>query len=303
MVRERAQPSGEDRAFRRYIDRIMAEPLLSAAHEAALARRWRDHGDEVALAALVRPYLRLAASVARQARRHGETGELLQEASLGLMEAARRFDPDRNVRFGTFAIYWMQACVQNYLVRNWSMVRLSGSNAGRKLFFNLRRLQREQEAAAPGQGRDAINARVAARLGLSTGEVDRADMRMAAADISLDQPLGDAEGAALGDLLPDPRPSPEEVVIGTRDAAARSRWLREALQVLPPREQRILERRWLGDAEDDARPSLEILGHELGITKERVRQLENRAIERIRTTLRARENAHAPAAHPAALNG
>ncbi|MFO1060087.1 MAG: sigma-70 family RNA polymerase sigma factor [Dongiaceae bacterium] len=286
---------GEDRALRRYVDRIMAEPLLSAEREQALARRWREAGDETALGELVRPYLRLAATVARQARRYGETDELLQEASLGLMEAARRFDPERNVRFGTFAVYWMRACVQHYLVRSWSMVRLSSTNAGRTLFFNLRRLQRREEAADPGAGRDVVNARVAAALGLPVEEIERADQRLSGFDTSLDQPVGDEDGAALGDLIADPGQSPEEVVVGTRDAAARSRWLREALTQLPPREQRILERRWLADAGNEARPSLEMLGHELGITKERVRQLETRALKRIRACLQAREQV-APAA-------
>ena len=291
-MRDGAQSGGgEDRALRRYLDRIMAEPLLSPEREQALARRWRDAGDERALAALVQPYLRLAATVARQARRYGEPEELLQEASLGLMEAARRFDPDRNVRFGTFAVYWMRACVQHYLVRNWSMVRLSSTNAGRTLFFNLRRLQRREEAADPTADRDTVNARIAAALGLSVEEIERADRRLTGSDASLDQPVGQEDGAALGDLLADPGPSPEEVVVGTRDAAARSRWLREALTQLPAREQRILERRWLADAGNEARPSLEMLGHELGITKERVRQLETRALQRIRASLRAREHA------------
>ncbi|WP_029012012.1 RNA polymerase factor sigma-32 [Niveispirillum irakense] len=271
------------RANLTFIRSAMKEPLLERDHEQELARRWREKGDERALHELVRSYTRLVVAAAGRFRHYGlAMGELVQEGNVGLMQAASRFEPERDVRFSTYAAWWIRSAMQDYILRNWSIVRTGTTAAQKSLFFNLRRL-RAQIAGNPSS--DAMSAEgrqeIARILDVDVQEVETMEMRLAAADQSLNNPLTEAGDGEWQDLLPDQRPSPEDVVIGMRDGRMRSKWLAEALGELSPRERQIIAERRLRDEG----VTLEELGRVLGVSKERVRQLESRAMNKLRVSM------------------
>jgi RNA polymerase sigma-32 factor len=273
------------RANLNFIKASMKEPLLSRDHEFDLARRWREDGDTVALHELVRAYTRLVVATAARFRNFGlPMGDLVQEGNVGLMQAAARFEPDREVRFSTYAAWWIRSAMQDYILRNWSIVRTGTTAAQKSLFFNLRRLRAKIDDVSgrplSREGREKI----ARELKVEIGEVESMEMRLAAADQSLNAPISDGGEDDWQDFLPDSRPNPEDVVIGLRDNETRSRWLGEALRELSPRERTIIHQRRL--REQGA--TLEELGRELGVSKERVRQLEHRAMLKLRESMRRR---------------
>ena len=273
------------RANASFVKAAMRTPILTRDHEAGLARRWRDHRDDRALHELVGAYTRLVISMASRFRHYGlPMGDMIQEGNVGLMQAAERFDCAREVRFSTYAAWWIRSAMQDFVLRNWSIVR-TGTTAGQKsLFFNLRRLRaRISETGANGMSGETSR-RIAEALKVSVAEVQTMEMRLSAADQSLSAPIGDNGDESWQDFLSDPRPDPEQVVIGMRDSASRSRWLTEALQELSPRERRIIYERRLVDEG----ATLEDLGRALGVSKERVRQLESRALLKLRNAMRAR---------------
>ena len=273
------------RANLSYIKASMAEPLLSRDHEFALAKRWRDEGDEAALHELVRSYTRLVISTASRFRNYGlPVGDLVQEGNVGLMQAAARFEPDRDVRFSTYAAWWIRSSMQDYILRNWSIVRTGTTAAQKSLFFNLRRLRAKIGDGSGGRLGDAGRAAVAQELQVDVAEVEAMESRLAGGDQSLNSPISDGGESDWQDFLPDRRPNPEEVVVGMRDARARSRWLAEAIGELSPREQRIIRQRRLRDEG----ATLEELGRELGVSKERVRQLEHRALMKLKSSITKR---------------
>ncbi len=274
------------RANLTFIKASMREPLLSRDHEFELARRWREEGNEPALHQLVRAYTRLVVSTAARFRNYGlPMGDLVQEGNVGLMQAAARFEPDREVRFSTYAAWWIRSAMQDYILRNWSIVRTGTTAAQKSLFFNLRRLRaRIAEATSNGSLTWAGREKIATELKVDVGEVEAMEMRLAATDQSLNAPIGDSGEDDWQEFLADQRPSPEEVVIGLRDSTTRSRWLAEALGELSPRERTIIAERRLRD--DGA--TLEELGRELGVSKERVRQLEHRALLKLRDSMMRR---------------
>jgi RNA polymerase sigma-32 factor len=274
------------RANLTFIKASMREPLLSRDHEFELARRWREEGNEPALHQLVRAYTRLVVSTAARFRNYGlPMGDLVQEGNVGLMQAAARFEPDREVRFSTYAAWWIRSAMQDYILRNWSIVRTGTTAAQKSLFFNLRRLRaRIAEATSNGSLTRAGREKIATELKVDVGEVEAMEMRLAATDQSLNAPIGDSGEDDWQEFLADQRPSPEEVVIGLRDSTTRSRWLAEALGELSPRERTIIAERRLRD--DGA--TLEELGRELGVSKERVRQLEHRALLKLRDSMMRR---------------
>ena len=270
------------RANLAYIRQTMSIPLLSREHEQALSIRWRDDGDEDALHELVSAYARLVISTASRFRNYGlPIGDLVQEGNVGLMQAAARFEPERGVRFSTYAAWWIRSAIQDYILRNWSIVRTGTTAAQKSLFFNLRRLRAQIQDASSGsltqEGREFI----AKELQVDTRDVEIMEMRLAANDQSLNAPVSEGGEDDWQDFLADQRPSPEELVIGARDASSRSRWLAEALGELSERERKIIARRRL--REDCA--TLEELGRELGVSKERVRQLESRAMNKLRVSM------------------
>jgi RNA polymerase sigma-32 factor len=268
-----------------FIKASMKEPLLTRDHEFELAHRWRTHGDTAALHELVRAYTRLVVSIAARFRHYGlPVGDLVQEGNVGLMQAAARFEPDRGVRFSTYAAWWIRSAMQDYVLRNWSIVRTGTTAAQKSLFFNLRRLRARIEESSGAPLTDAGRRKIANELRVELAEVELMDMRLGAADQSLNAPVGDSSEDDWQDFLPDRRPNPEEVVTSTRDGEIRSRWLAEAMGELSSRERAIIRQRRL--QEEGA--TLEELGRELGVSKERVRQLEHRALVKLRQSIRRR---------------
>lgn len=273
------------RANLEYIKTSMKEPLLERDNEFELARRWREEGDEAALHTLVRSYMRLVVSTAGRFRNYGlPMGDLVQEGNVGLMQAAARFEPQREVRFSTYATWWIRSAMQDYVLRNWSIVRTGTTAAQKSLFFNLRRLRARIEDASGARLCDEGRKSIAEQLGVNVGEVESMEIRLGAHDQSLNAPLTETSEDDWQDFLPDERPSPEDVVVGMRDGETRSRWLAEALGELSPREQTIIRQRRL----TDEGATLEELGRELGVSKERVRQLESRALNKLRDSISRR---------------
>jgi RNA polymerase sigma-32 factor len=265
----------------------MKAELLDAETEVALARAWRDLRDERALHRLITAYMRLAISMAAKFRRYGAPmNDLIQEASLGLMKAADKFDPDRGVRFSTYAVWWIKASIQDYVMRNWSMVRTGSTSAQKSLFFNLRRVQAklEREAAERGEALDQFRLRhlVAAELGVPVGDVEMMEGRLSGSDLSLNATQSsDEDGREWIDALEDDGTQAAEAVEGAHDAELLRSWLSRALMGLNPRERYIVSERKL---KDEGR-TLESLGEELGLSKERVRQLEAAAFAKMRKNL------------------
>lgn len=269
------------RANMRFIKRSMKAPILSREHEQDLARRWRYDRDEDALHELITAYERLVISVATKFRNYGlPLGDLIQEGNIGLLQAAERFEPDREVRFSTYATWWIRAAVQDFVLRNWSIVRTGTTAAQKSLFFNLRRLRARLRDTGAGLG-EAGRQQIAQELKVNLADVEAMEVRMLSQDRSLNMTIGEDGDDNLQDFLPDTRPDPEQVVIGLRDSESRSRWLNEALQQLSQREQRIIRERRLSEEGK----TLEQLGHVLGVSKERVRQIEHRAMSKLRSAM------------------
>lgn len=266
-----------------YIKTSMNEPLLEKEHELELARRWRDEQDEKALHELVRSYTRLVVSAASRFRNYGlPMGDLIQEGNVGLMQAAARFEPERGVRFSTYASWWIRSAMQDYILRNWSIVRTGTTSAQKSLFFNLRRLRSKIEKASEKEGlTPSGREKIAKELNVNIKDVEDMEGRMAGADQSLNAKIGENGDDEWQTFLEDERVNPEEVVIGLRDAQTRSEWLESALNELSDREQTIIRERHLGYET----VTLEELGKELGVSKERVRQLEQRAMDKLKTSI------------------
>jgi len=274
-----------DRHLRQYVRGTMAQEILSAETEADLARAWRDRRDEGALHRLIGAYQRLAVSMAGRFRRYDVAPEdLIQQGMLGLMRAAEKYDPDNGARFSTYATWWIRASMQDYVMRNWSLVRTGTNAAQKKLFFHLRRaLSRDAQGAGDPAGQIA---RLAVALDVPEAEVTAMMGRMGGPDLSLDAPQGgdEGEGRAWADALEDDAPATESAVMERLDLSRQRAHLRAALADLPAREARIVEARHL--AEEPA--TLSDLGAEMGISKERVRQIEERALTRLTQRARAR---------------
>ena len=279
-------------AFDGYTDQSMSRQamkaeLLDAETELRLAYAWRDQRDEQALHRLITAYMRLAISMAAKFRRYGAPmNDLIQEASLGLMKAADKFDPDRGVRFSTYAVWWIKASIQDYVMRNWSMVRTGSTSSQKSLFFNLRRVQAklEREAAQRGESLDGHQLRemIAREVGVPLGDVEMMEGRLSGSDYSLNATQSsEDEGREWIDALEDENYQAAERVEEAHDSAHLRTWLIKAMQGLNERERFIVTERKLRDS---AR-TLESLGEELGLSKERVRQLEAAAFAKMRRSL------------------
>jgi RNA polymerase sigma-32 factor len=270
---------------RGFIKAAMDAPYLTREDERVLAVAWNNRGDERALHSLIEAHMRLVIAVATKFRNYGlPVPDLIQEGHVGLMEAAARFEPERDVRFSTYATWWIRASIQDYILRNWSIVRGGTSSAQKALFFNLRRLRaRITHSSDPHATTEEINGRIAAAMGVPKIDVAMMSARLSGPDTSLNAPLAEQEGAASDrmDFLVDNQPRPDEIVEEAIDGDRRMRWLAAALKVLSEREIRIISERRL---QDDA-ATLESLGERLGISKERVRQIESRALEKLKRAL------------------
>lgn len=259
-------------------------PYLDRIEEHELAVRWKEKRDQEALHRITMAHMRLVISMATKFRYFGlPLSDLIQEGHVGLLEAAARFEPDREVRFSTYATWWIRASMQDYILRNWSIVRGGTSSAQKALFFNLRRLRaRLAQGSEPLRGA-AVYKEIADAIGVSVSDVALMDSRLSGPDTSLNAPLsddGDA-GSERMDFLVSDAPMPDEVVSAAVDDERRVIWLNRALSVLNDRELRIIKERRLRDEG----ATLESLGEKLGISKERVRQIENRAMQKLRAAL------------------
>lgn len=267
--------------------KAMKAELLDAETELRLAYAWRDQRDEAALHRLITAYMRLAISMASKFRRYGAPmNDLIQEASLGLMKAADKFDPDRGVRFSTYAVWWIKASIQDYVMRNWSMVRTGSTSSQKALFFNLRRVQAklEREASQRGEVLDGhqLRERIAHEVGVPLSDVEMMEGRLSGSDFSLNATQSaEEDGREWIDALEDDSAQAAEVVETSHDAAQLREWLLKAMQGLNQRERFILAERKLREVPR----TLESLGEELGLSKERVRQLESAAFQKMRRSL------------------
>jgi RNA polymerase sigma-32 factor len=277
----------QDNAGRMFIRAAMQAPYLERAQEHELARRWKEKADQQALHEITTAHMRLVIAMAAKFRHFGlPASDLIQEGHVGLLEAAARFEPERHVRFSTYATWWIRAAMQDYVLRNWSIVRGGTSSTQKALFFNLRRLRARLASGSEQVTNEELYRNVAIKLGVTETDVAMMDSRLSAPDSSLNTPLSDeAGGAERQDFLVDHKPLPDEVVGEAIDVERRSGWLRSALTALNERELRIIERRRLSDEG----ATLEELGATLGISKERVRQIEVRALEKLRAAL-AKQN-------------
>jgi RNA polymerase sigma-32 factor len=269
--------------------RAMQAELLDAETELRLAYAWRDERDEEALHRLITAYMRLAISMAAKFKRYGAPmNDLIQEAGLGLMKAADKFDPDRGVRFSTYAVWWIKASIQDYVMRNWSMVRTGSTSSQKSLFFNMRRVQAklEREAMARGEELDGHQLRqmIATEVGVPLHDVEMMEGRLSGSDFSLNATQSsDEDGREWIDALEDDGSHAAEMVEQGHDIDTLRGWLVNAMQALNERERFIVKERKL---REEPR-TLESLGNELGLSKERVRQLEAAAFGKMRKNLEA----------------
>jgi len=263
-------------------------PFLKHDEERALAMRWKNERDEKAMHELARAHMRLVIALAVRFRHYGlSVPDLIQEGHVGLMEAAARFEPERDVRFSTYATWWIRASMQDYILHNWSIVRGGTSSAQKALFFNFRRIRAKLSREGAFGTNTELFDEIALAIGVARSDVEMMEARLSAPDVSLNAPLGDADsppGAERVDFLVDDKPLPDEAASLAIDTDRRVDWLKDALTSLSERERRILRERRLVDEA----ATLETLGCRLGISKERVRQIESRALEKLRQALTKR---------------
>lgn len=268
-----------------YIKAANSAPVLTAEEERNLAIRMRDYNDVDAAQALIISHLRLVISVARGYLGYGLShGDLIQEGNIGLMKAVRHYDPDKGVRLMTFAVHWIRAEIQEYIVRNSHMVKLATTHAQRKLFFNLRQMKKTDQALTNAQAED-----IAEKLNVKTKEVLEMEKRLSGPDASLDTPLdeeGDSSVTAV-DMLSDKSDEPVEILEKADELQLEQVGLKKAIEQLDPRSRRIIEARWFheNDEGEVKAVSLATLAKEFGISIERVRQLEKQAIAKLKKIL------------------
>jgi RNA polymerase sigma-32 factor len=263
----------------RYFQAIRVLPMLTPEQEVSLANRWREHSEIDAMQTLVSSHLRLVAKIAMGYRGYGLPAEdLIAEGNVGMMQAVKRFDPDRGFRLATYAMWWIRASIQEYILRSWSLVKMGTTAAQKKLFFNLRRIKGQLSAIDEGDLSPENVQKIAHRLDVSEQDVVSMNRRLAAPDHSLNAPMrvdGDGE---MQDWLVDERPNQEAQLVTRKEHQYRTVRLAQAMAQLSAREKRILTERRLKD--QPAR--LEDLAVEFGVTRERIRQIENRAFEKLR---------------------
>jgi RNA polymerase sigma-32 factor len=267
----------------RYLEEIRRFPMLEPQEEFMLAKSWREHGDRDAAHKLVTSHLRLVAKIAMGYRGYGlPISEVVSEGNVGLMQAVKRFEPDKGFRLATYAMWWIKAAIQEYILRSWSLVKMGTTANQKKLFFNLRKAKGRISALEEGDLKPDQVKTIATRLGVT--EQDVIDMnRRLGGDVSLNAPLREeGEGGEWQDWLVDDSASQETVLAAQQEGQNRLAALRDALGVLNPRERRIFEARRLAD--DPI--TLEELSTEFGVSRERVRQIEVRAFEKIQDAVR-----------------
>ncbi len=282
----------------RYLDEIRRFPMLEPQEEFILAKRWREHGDRDAAHKLVTSHLRLVAKIAMGYRGYGlPIAEVISEGNVGLMQAVKRFEPEKGFRLATYAMWWIKAAIQEYILRSWSLVKMGTTANQKKLFFNLRKAKSRISALDEGDMRPDQVKLIARRLGVT--EQDVIDMnRRLSGDASLNAPIReDGDSGEWQDWLMDERDSQEATLVASEELDNRRAALSDALEVLNDRERRIFEARRLADEP----VTLEDLAVEFGVSRERVRQIEVRAFEKVQKAVKNRVAAmEAPTARTAA---
>ena len=281
----------------RYLEEIRRFPMLEPQEEYMLAKRYREHGDRDAAHRLVTSHLRLVAKIAMGYRGYGlPIGEVISEGNVGLMQAVKRFDPDKGFRLATYAMWWIRAAIQEYILRSWSLVKMGTTAAQKRLFFNLRKAKSRISALEEGDLKPDQLKQIATRLGVTEKEVIDMNRRLSG-DASLNSPIRtDTESAEWQDWLVDDSDSQETILAESEELDNRREALKSALSVLNDRERRIFEARRLAD--DPI--TLEDLATEFGVSRERVRQIEVRAFEKVQQAVTSRIKAmETPNALPA----
>jgi RNA polymerase sigma-32 factor len=276
--------SGGEAGLNRYLSEIKKFPILAPEEEYMLAKRWREHGDTDAAAKLVNSHLRLVAKIAMGYRGYGlPVSELISEGNIGLMQGVKKFEPDRGFRLATYAMWWIRASIQEFILRSWSLVKMGTTAAQKKLFFNLRRMKNQIEAFEEGDLKPADVAKIAKDLGVTEEEVISMNRRMGmGGDTSLNAPLRDTEGEGQWqDFLVDPDPLQDEILAEDQESRVRHDLLMDALETLNEREKHILTERRLTDEPK----TLEELSQVYGVSRERIRQIEVRAFEKLQAAL------------------
>ena len=275
--------AGGEAGLNRYLSEIKKFPILSPEEEYMLAKRWTEHQDTDAAARLVNSHLRLVAKIAMGYRGYGlPTSELISEGNIGLMQGVKKFEPERGFRLATYAMWWIRASIQEYILRSWSLVKMGTTAAQKKLFFNLRRMKNKIDAFEDGDLKPEDVTKIATDLGVSEDDVISMNRRMAmGGDTSLNVPLRDDSEGSWQDFLVDNEPLQDERVAEAEENRIRHDLLIEALGALNERERHILTERRLTDEPK----TLEELSQVYDVSRERIRQIEVRAFEKLQKAL------------------
>jgi len=275
-----------DALDRKFISKTMKAPLLEREEEVKLGNELRDKGDEKALDKLVSSHLRLVVKMAAGFKGYGlPVSDLIQEGTLGLMDAAKKFDPEKGVRFSTYARWWILASIQDYVMRNSSIVKIGTTPAQKSLFFNLRRLRAKISNNLVGPMSDEDRLEIARILGVPKASVERMEALLSGYDASLNSTIGsdESDGSELQEFLEDDRPNPEENIAYQSHQTSRRNVIAKAMAALDERERQIIKHRFL----EENKPTLEEIGHDFGVSKERIRQIESRALEKLKLFLKS----------------
>jgi RNA polymerase sigma-32 factor len=270
--------AGGSLGLSKYLEEIRKFPMLEPAEEYMLAKRWQEHEDSDAAEKLVTSHLRLVARIAMGYRGYGlPIGEVISEGNVGLMQAVKRFEPDKGFRLATYAMWWIRASIQEYILRSWSLVKMGTTAAQKKLFFNLRRAKSQLQALEEGDLKPENVKKIATKLGVPEEDVISMNRRLGG-DASLNAPVrADSESGEWQDWLVDDTPTQEDRLVESEELSRRKSYLTNAMSVLNDRERQIFEARRL--REDPA--TLEDLSSEFGVSRERIRQIEVRAFEKV----------------------
>ena len=287
-----------DASLARYLEEINAFPMLEKDEEYSLAKKWVEKGDVAAAHRLVTSHLRFVAKIAMGYRGYGlPVSDLIAEGNIGLMQAVKRFDPDKGFRLSTYSMWWIKAAIQEYVLRSWSLVKIGTSATQKRLFFNLRRLKNKLQAFQLGTLTPENVSKVAKELDVSEEDVIDMDTRFSVSDQYLNAPIGGEEGnGEYGDLLASPEDSQETKLVEWQERGNRQQLLTHAIGTLNAREQDILSRRRL----QEPAATLEELSQEHGVSRERVRQIEVRAMEKLHQAITAEAEKRGLPAPPAA---
>ena len=275
--------AGGSLGLSRYLEEIRRFPMLEPTQEFMLAKRWSEHQDQGAAHQLVTSHLRLVARIAMGYRGYGlPIGEVISEGNVGLMQAVKRFEPDRGFRLATYAMWWIRASIQEYILRSWSLVKMGTTASQKKLFFNLRRVKGQIQAIEDGDLRPDQVKVIATKLGVPEADVISMNRRLSG-DSSLNAPVrADQESGEWQDWLVDDEPNQEEVLAESEELSMRRQFLATGLATLNDRERRIFEARRLSDEPS----TLEDLSAEFGVSRERIRQIEVRAFEKVQKAVK-----------------